>query len=96
MNDALDIDDNDEENDSGIPLGAEQRGTTLPDALAVWLGPVADAAAELDSDALSDADFVAKLKACADMEFGDSGAFEKLETADMEAAYGTADQTRKR
>jgi phage gp29-like protein len=96
MNDALDIDDNDEENDSGIPLGAEQRGTTLPDALAVWLGLVADAAAELDSDALSDADFVAKLKACADMEFGDSGAFEKLETADMEAAYGTADQTRKR
>lgn len=96
VNDALNVDDDDEENDSGIPLGAEQRGTTLPDALAVWLGPVADAAAELDSDALSDADFAAKLKHCGELKFGDSGAFEKLETADMEAAYGTADQTRKR
>ncbi|MBR4253923.1 MAG: DUF935 family protein [Lentisphaeria bacterium] len=104
VNDALNID---EDNDGGVSLSAGtgiayqnsgiplSRRVTLPDALNEWLGPAANAASELDDDNLTDEEFAAKLKGCKDLAFGDSGAFEKLETADMEDAYETANQGRK-
>ena len=98
VNDALDIPD---DKPDSVSMGADssavpERGPDLIGALSAWLGPLADAAAELDSDDLTDEDFAAKLKACADMQFGDSGAFETLETADMEAEYDAAGHGRKR
>ena len=85
----------------GFPLSANDgpgliREATLPDALEAWLGPAADAAAALDNDDLTDEEFAEKLKRCGDLRFGDSGAFEKLETDDMENAYASADHGQKR
>lgn len=77
----------------GVSLVTKQ---TLPDALGEWLGPIADAASDLDDDALTDAEFAAKLKRCGNLAFGDSGAFEALANADMEDAYETANHVRQR
>lgn len=108
VNDALDIDDDADDSPDSVSMASAavpsrsvspavpERSPALVEALGVWLGGLADAAAELDSDDLTDEDFAAKLKACEDMRFGDSGAFEQLETADMEAEYEAADHGRKR
>lgn len=81
---------------NSISLGAESTPSSLPEALEEWLGPAAAAVSELDDDDLTDKEFAAKLKRCGELRFGDSGAFEKLETADMENAYASADHGQKR
>lgn len=99
VNDALNIDEDEDRNGVGLSArGAAEAspGATLPDALETWLGPAADAAAALDNDDLTDEEFAEKLKRCGDLRFGDSGAFEKLETDDMENAYASADHGQQR
>ncbi|MBP5586518.1 MAG: DUF935 family protein [Lentisphaeria bacterium] len=99
VNDALNIDEDEDKNGVGLSArGAADAppAETLPDALEAWLGPAADAAAALDDDDLTAEQFAERLKRCGELKFGPSAAFEKLETADMEAACETADQAGKR